>query len=271
MMNVNKRELKKISLDFRSLASRVINANYREVASIVAMLVAFIERTPLIKEYIDSCPVTTTHDQILAAIEKVTGSYGRNMLSTGATPEEEVAYTFMLLNILQSDSNALLEIGHSYCLSGKYKDFSKSFGINVLLPFANNINNYLTCLGIDMGMDDETHFNITVNGGQVNLSQDNSTINAVQNNNGVDIVKLQDMIADIVGLMNANNVSTEQANEIAEALNDIKAEITKSAPRKGIIRMLLDGVKNTAAILGAIPEINQKIQNFAEYITPFMQ
>ena len=63
-MKIDKKELKKISYDFRSLGNRIIHANYNEVASIIAMFIAYIERTPLLLDYINSLPKTTSVEQI---------------------------------------------------------------------------------------------------------------------------------------------------------------------------------------------------------------
>ena len=66
-----------------------------------------------------------------------------------------------------------------------------------------------------MGIDDNIQYNITVNGGQVNLSQDNSTLNAVQNNNGVDIAKMQSLIERIMQSMRDNAMAASDTCQIS--------------------------------------------------------
>lgn len=270
MMNVNKRELKKISYDFRSFASRVINANYLEMPSIIAMFIAYIEQTPLLIEYIKNCPLTSSDEDRQRDIKEVAESYGRKMLSTGSTPVEEVAYVFELLKLMRNDTESLVGIGYGYCHSKHYQDMAKAFGNHIVLPFTNNINAYLTHLGIDMGMDENVQYIITVNGGQVNLSQDNSTINATQNNNGLDLAKLQVLIDSIMLSVKTNAVSTDQMNQIEETLSAIKEEMSKSMPKKSVVTMLLNGLKGTAALLGTIPDVSQKINDFAVYLAQFI-
>lgn len=51
------------------------------------------------------------------------------------------------------------------------------------MPFVDGINIYLSDIATDMGYDKQSRFMINVSGGQaqVNISNDNSTLNATQN------------------------------------------------------------------------------------------
>jgi hypothetical protein len=55
-----------------------------------------------------------------------------------------------------------------------------SFIDRVLLVLIGNIEDYLTKVGIDMGLDENVVWNVC--GGQVNVASGNATINATQNN-----------------------------------------------------------------------------------------
>ena len=61
-MEIDKKELKKISRKFRSTASRVINAHFEEINSLITMFVRQIDQTPLIIDYIRS--VLVVNDKI---------------------------------------------------------------------------------------------------------------------------------------------------------------------------------------------------------------
>lgn len=269
-MKIDKKELKKISYDFRSLAGRIIGANYNEVASIIAMFIAYIDKTPLLFDYINSLPKTASAEQIEKDLNEVSNNFGNKILSTGATPEEEVSYVYALLKILASHQDQIYVLGYGYCHSNNAQDMTKAFGNYIVLPFVNTVLGYLVHIGIDIGMDETNTFNITVNGGQFNLSQDNSTLSAVQNNNGIDLAKIQEMIADILNAVSINSLAIDQQQQIADALNGIQEELQKQSPKKGMISMLLDGLKSTGNVLAAIPELSQKINTFAEYIAPFI-
>lgn len=271
MTNINKKDLRKISYDFRCMASRVLNAHFNEVASIIGMFIDFIDATPLLKNYIDDCPFTSTDEQMQNDIRNTIGSYGQNMLSTGNTPEEEVAYTYRLLKVVRENPNAIFMIGNGYCSSNKYQDMTKAFGNYIIQPFVNTTIGYLTHIGIDIGMDEQNQYNITVSGGQVNISQDNSTLNAIQNNDsGLDASEIQRLIDSIIGAMNTEKVPDGQMDEIKDTLLCIKEELTKKSPQKSIVKMLLTGLQTTATAMSAIPDVAQKVEAFATYVMQYL-
>lgn len=53
-MKISKNELKKISRKLRKISSNVINAYYSEQNSFLDELIAYINNTQLLKNYIDS-------------------------------------------------------------------------------------------------------------------------------------------------------------------------------------------------------------------------
>ena len=80
-------------------------------------------------------------------------------------------------------------LGRGYSHSNKYQDIVKEFNHGLSLILIQHIEAYLRKIIISMGYDEEVTYMITVHGGQVNISKDNSTINATQNNNGSNINK----------------------------------------------------------------------------------
>ena len=76
------------------------------------------------------------------------------------------------------------------------------------MPFVDGINVYLSDIATDMGYDEESRFMINVSGGQaqVNISNDNSTLNATQN-----IQVNQSEIASLITELKAN-IEIELAN-----------------------------------------------------------
>ncbi len=72
------------------MASRVLNAHYNEINSIIKMFIEYIEDTPIINEYIQS--IFVEYPNLQDEIKQVSASYGRLVLSTGDTPEQEINY-----------------------------------------------------------------------------------------------------------------------------------------------------------------------------------
>lgn len=74
------KRFKKASRKFRQLASRVLNAHYSEVNSIIKMFVEYIDSTPVIYEYIQD--VFVEYPNLEDEIKQVSESYGRLILTT---------------------------------------------------------------------------------------------------------------------------------------------------------------------------------------------
>ena len=266
---MDKRELKKISLEFRQAASRVLNSHYDDFFRNLKMFIAHIQQTPLLLNYIKSLPDTSA--DMDGEIDEVAKSFGRCIFDFGDTKEAQVVNSYKLLTSPRLTTQNILDICASYCPgSSKYQDAVKSFGNRVILPFVNYLVGYLTGIGIDMGMDESVQYTVTVNGGQVNLAHDNSTISAVQNNNGLDLNHLQELMDAIQSALNNGNVAPATSNQISELLAGIKEELQKQSPKKSVISMLLNGLTSTAALLGAIPIVSQKINEFVKYIGPYI-
>ena len=74
-MKISKNELKKISRKLRKISSDVINAYYTEQNGFLAELIAYINNTQLLKNYIDSIEYDVGN--LESNMTKINGSYGR--------------------------------------------------------------------------------------------------------------------------------------------------------------------------------------------------
>ncbi|MFS7389073.1 hypothetical protein AB6884_06180 [Carnobacterium maltaromaticum] len=244
-MEISKNQLKKVSRSFRLLGSRVINAHYIEANSIIKMFVDYIDDTPVIKEYIDS--VYVENPNINDEIYQVLGSYGELYLSTGNSPEEEVNCIYQILKFISENTDVHTpSLGMAYTSSTKYQDTFKEFGNRVVMTFVNEVNRYLYDISTDMGYDEESKYMITVNGGQaqVNISNDNSTINANQN---VQINK-SDFNETISELKQSLEKELSDQKDIKNILMDqielIESEMSEAEPKKSVLKSGIDTVNN---------------------------
>jgi len=102
---------------------------------------------------------------------------------------------------------------------------------------------YLFTLEIQESILKLTH-SITVNNGQVNLANDQATINATMNN-GVDMPTLIALISEVKKTL-SDEFNTEEQEEVNDSLETIKEELSKNSPRKGIIKTALRGLSSFA-------------------------
>lgn len=244
-MEISKKELKKVSRKFRQLANRVINVHYNEANSIIKMFIEYIDSTPVISEYIES--VYMEYPNLENEIEQVSGSYGSSSLSTGNSPEQEVSWIYQILKFISENTSVHTpSLGWGYTSSRKYQDMIKEFGCRVVMPFANEVNTYLSDIATDMGYDEESKFMINVNGGQaqVNISNDNSTINANQNIqiNQSDVDKTIRELKQSLEKELSNNEGIK--NVLMPQIELIESEILEVEPRKSVLKTSIETVNS---------------------------
>jgi hypothetical protein len=266
-MEINKKELKKISRNFRLKVSRVIQADYREVISIIKMLVDYIDETELIHDYIVS--VTKENYNIQKDVESVAKSYGRNILNTGNTPEEEVSYIYQLLKHICKNNIDVSVLGMGYTSSNSFQDMVRAFSQRIVLPFANQIDEYIMDIAIDMGYDEEEKFMINVNGGQaqVNIANDSSTINSIQNNK-IDNNEIEKVVDSIKELL--TDEIDKNLKELVKGNSQlILEEVNKEKPKSQIIKSLYNSIKfavnsvpKSVALIEGIDKLGKLIQQF---------
>ena len=236
-MEINKKELRKLSRAFRTISNRIINAHYEEADSILKMFLDYIDNNSLIFQYINSIKVDEF--DIGKEIESVISSYGREILNTGSCVEEEIVYTYRILKYMEKNDIHITSL--SYGHSNNYQDMTKAFGQRVILPFVSHIESYLTEIAIDMGFDEESRYIITVHGGQVNIAKDQATINATQNN-GINTKELDKLVDSIKALL-TDEIPKEEKEIINDNVEVLQEEIKKENPKKGFIRTAISGLQ----------------------------
>lgn len=227
------------------MASRVLSAHYTEINSIIKMFIEYIEDTPIINEYIQS--IFVTYPNLKDEINKVTASYGRHVLPTGDTPEQEITYVYQILKYISENTSVQTSaFGWGYTSSKNYQDMVKEFGIRVVQPFVNGINAYLSDIATEMGYDEESKFMINVSGGQaqVNISNDNSTLNATQNNQ-VNPSEIASLIAEL-----KDNIENELSNSqsikkiLLYQAELIAKEAADEKPKKEVLKTAINTIQD---------------------------
>ncbi|MDT2471677.1 hypothetical protein P7D68_15855 [Enterococcus avium] len=243
-MEINKKDLKKTSRKFRQLASRTLNAHYNEVNSIIRMFVEYIDDTPIIIEYIQS--IIAEYPNLQDEIDQVSKSYGHLVLSTGDTTEQEISSIYQILKFISENSSVqTFALGWGYTSSKKYQDMVKEFGNRVIMPFVDGINVYLSDIATDMGYDEESRFMINVSGGQaqVNISNDNSTLNATQNIQ-INKSEIDSVISELKSNLEAELTDNEiLKNLLISQIQLIESEAVESKPKKEVLKTAISAIQ----------------------------
>ena len=255
---MNRKELKKISHSFNSVSSRIMRVQFDEYGTVLKKFVDYIESNEIIMQYI--CKGDTGEYDAKKDWELVVTKEGY-MFDFGPSMEEESFQIYSILKYINENIAVPYRSFFSIYGERKWQDNVKQFNDRVVLVLINNINDYLTGIGIDMGFDENIVWN--VNGGQVNIASGNAIINATQNN-GLNNAELESIIKNI--LDNVSGLGKEDADTIIDSVEMIREEIMKPEPKRNIIS---NGIKLLApmiSIANGIPALAENIQKFIDYV-----
>lgn len=113
-----------------------------------------------------------------------------------------------------------------------------------------------------MGLDDNTNFFITNNGGQVNIARDESTINATQNN----CSHFDKLVSEIKS--NIDSIEDEGLkDEIIDNVEWLQEEIKKEKPKKGVINAVTNSLKNMLPKIPTTIELTAAITEIITFIS----
>ena len=243
MKNIDKKQLKIISMEFRTIANRLITCNHQTGMALLKKFMAYIDENEIISEYIKQY----VNPDDFKPVER-----GTCFSSMGDTKQEEISYTYQYLKYAVENYHSFYH-DLAFLYAREANDAVKEFCNRIVLPFVNYIEGYLTEIGIQMGYDEDKKFMINVNGGvaQVNVANNNATVNATQRN-GIDVSQLENIISDIMKNI-PTDITQEEKEQISDSVEVIRAEVQSASPRKGFIKTALKGLQaiNGTAQFGA--------------------
>lgn len=261
-MEISKKELKKISRKFRTLASNVINSHYVEQNANLEEMINYVEQTSLIKEYLNSLEYTV--GDLENILNEVYSSYGRKYLSLGNDSSKRTYLLYRVFSCITKNKLHTYYFGWYYAGSNKYQNMAKAFGDRMIYPFVVGIENYLKDISTDMGYDENnTMYNINVNssGVQVNIADHGSTIEGSQENkfNGEDVDKAINNVEELIKGMKDDN-----SKEILyQNLDGIKNEIKQQHPKREVLTTCLKNMYFIATFVALLPDLSSGIKMVA--------
>lgn len=260
-MEITKIELKILIKEFLTASNRVLRAGYEIYPSELSKFIRFLDSSELINDYIKACG--EAEYDVKTEYDEVCNSYGRSVFSLGTTNENEVANIYAVIKYL-ADNNigGRSYVFYGYSSSKKYQEKVNGFGDEVIRILITHIENYLTRISIQMGIDDKTTINLKIEGSnfnnsQVNLATEGGSI--VTNQSTCDIEQLEKLIDKLLDVSKTLNTDDQQiVNDCIETINTIRDE----KPKKGIIKMAvntLKGIAGTTEFVAAVTAIAQFI------------
>lgn len=260
-MNIDKKQLKIISLEFRTIANRLINCHWQTGMDLLKKFITYIDTNEIIRDYIQSY----VNPDDFKDYKYQTGIVYSSM---GDSKQEEISFTYQFLKYAVDNCKSDIYRSLAWGYAKEANDAVKEFCTRIILPFVNYIEGYLTEIGIQMGYDENTQFTINVTGGnpQLNIASGNSEIAATQNI-GIDVNQLEKIIDEIRGTTNTEALGNEEIEQITDSLDAIKAELTSLQPKKGILRTALKGLQ---AINGSA-QFLAAIATMVQFVGPYIQ
>lgn len=141
---MTKKELRKISLQYRTLSSQMLKINTQEEISFIQAYYNFISDTPIIFDYIQKCS-TTKYDFNQIFREKD----WNDILVLPSSQEELVCYGYQLLQYVLDGPKQLFILGRGYTSSHKFADAIEAFMRKSIEPFVVAIRSFLEIKLID--------------------------------------------------------------------------------------------------------------------------
>lgn len=141
---MTKRELRKISLQYRTLSSQMLKITVQEEIGFIQAYYNFISHTPIIFDYIQKCS-TKKYDFNQIFREK----NWNDILILPSSQEELVCYGYQLLQYILDGPKKLFVLGHGYTSSNKFKDAIEAFMRKSIEPFVVAIRSFLEIELID--------------------------------------------------------------------------------------------------------------------------
>ncbi|HIQ90968.1 MAG TPA: hypothetical protein IAB27_05035 [Candidatus Coprosoma intestinipullorum] len=263
--SINKKELKKQCIEFRTVASRVLTSDFQVFNANLKRLINFIDSIEIIRQYIDSCICQYNELKIADDVEEVCTNYGC-IFEDYIEEEKEVAYIYQILKYIVDNNIDCRAYIKSYSSSSKYQDKLKSFCDNVVEPLVNHIDVNYERIFIEMGMDEETKYTIVNNGGQVNIAQDNANITATQ----INYNKLNELVANIK--QKVDDIKDEELKqEIIDNTEGIQEELEKKEIKKGRVKSFIASLQTKLPSIGSMIEISAAITELITFAQQYIK
>lgn len=143
---------------------------------------------------------------------------------------------------------------------------AKAFGDRLIYPFVIEIEEYIKDIATDMGFDNDSSYNITINssGVQVNIAEHGSTVNAEQANiiNAEAFTKAIENVEDAIEKLE----NTESKSVLKQNLEIIKNEIQEPQPKQSILTSAFNTIKFIATAVALTPDLTEGIELLASVI-----
>lgn len=141
---MTKKDLRKISLQYRTLSSQMLKIDSQEEINRIKIFYDYITNTPFIMEYISEC-----HKEKYDFEEIYKNKSWNDMLALPDSSEAIIDYGYQLLQYILDGPKQLHVLAFGYTSSRKFKDMITAFMRKTIEPFVTLVKSYLELSLID--------------------------------------------------------------------------------------------------------------------------
>ncbi|MFD1735408.1 hypothetical protein ACFSCX_02415 [Bacillus salitolerans] len=246
-IQLSEKEYKKLSLNFRKVASRFLNSDINEAKDNLDRFLIFIEECPTIKKFI------LNNNNMTFDIEEILRNRDYNdYIKLPIRTSEEIAFIFQMLNYISINN-----INYHGLVAGygrKFQESCENFHNQTVKPLVDHIVSYLGEMAIDMELDKRstTQFNIGDFRGQLNHAEGQASISANQTYNENKVEELKDIAQKFAqALMEDTSIPDQDKVDTVELVEAAVQEVESEKPKKVIVRTAMDQIRTINEVAGA--------------------
>lgn len=266
---LTRNELKAISMDFRTIASRFLRTDFREANDNLIRFMTYIDSCPVIHEYI-ACNLTTEYD-----IQEIRAKRGmHDPYPIPHTKEGEIAFTYQLLKYAMEEyPKEYWQVSFGYSFDNGIQSHVDAFHKNVVVPFIQHITAYLDILMTGNEVDSGS-VAVTVTGGavgQINIAKNSATLEASGMVIVNDIAGLNNLVERFIQSLNESSVDPDEKAEIIDVVDTMKEQVITLNPKRGLLKVCYDRLKTFGAQLVYGAELAVLTKDLIEMIGPHIK
>ena len=125
--------------DFKTQAELVGKAGPHGADKQLGRMLDYVNATPLLKDYIESCQLDIPEKQLVEHLREVVGSMGKVHLDFGPDEESAIARLWRVFGLLRGDIQAIRQVGYGLLLGGRGTEWIEAFGPRLVLRFQDTI------------------------------------------------------------------------------------------------------------------------------------
>lgn len=271
---INFIEYKRISLDFRRIASKVLTTNYDEGNLHLIRMKIYIQQNSTIREILESLIKDVKYDYKDNFIVR-DGGWSNLNVPIGEAEHIKAVYDYLIdMTMEEKDISGIARGFH--CSSSSWNDIIRNYMVKVFKPLIDFIIDSISKEMMILEQEKtgtNIHQSIHNNYGTANVAQ--GDITSVNNTNINNLNEIIDLIKDSKDLIEKSDLDNDVKEEVIDDLETVQEQVEAEVPKfvklkkayqgiKTFISSIPSGIANAASIVTKLTDLTDKISNFME-------